>query len=193
MINRSLTCGLNDKYLLISLERFSTTTPTFWWQKRPILSTESTPTGHINSGRARAQRDDGIHPAPGSALENSGASGSRRHQYSPLKPIQKKGREVKKKWSGKQRLKTFQQSVMLKVWPDWAICWCLGDFLKPVETILSTFRAHFLVKVFLINFLLRDSGQPVNKNLPGPWWWSAYSPSTRTIQVRIPLKPTVFL
>ena len=76
-----------DKYLLISLERFSTTTPTFWWQKRPILSTESTPTGHINSGRARAQRDDGIHPAPGSALENSGASGSRRHQLQ-VQPVE---------------------------------------------------------------------------------------------------------
>ena len=26
----------------------------------------------------------------------------------------------------------------------------------------------------------------------GPWWWSACSPSTPTIRVRIPLKPTVF-
>ena len=29
--------------------------------------------------------------------------------------------------------------------------------------------------------------------LTWPWWWSSGSPSTRTIRVRIPLTPTVFL
>ena len=45
-----------------------------------------------------------------------------------LGPIHKQ--KLQRKWS----YSCFKQSAWLTVWPDWAIFWTLGKFLKPLET-----------------------------------------------------------
>ena len=48
-----------------------------------------------------------------------------------------------------------KQQLCQPVWPDWAIFCCLADFLAQIahNTGLFLIKSHFLVKVFLGNFL----------------------------------------
>ena len=89
-----------------------------------------------------------------------GARSGKRHHLLYLSPWHENHKKLKEKKATKVELRRFVDVAvldLLSVWPDWAIYWTLGSFLKPLATNnlpkSLTFFGNFFVKfVKIFNF-----------------------------------------